>query len=90
MSVLQAVLLIAWALAGTLVVVVREPLRQIALVGVMGLLASLAFFSLQAPDVALSMLVVGAVALPTMLLLALGRIRVQEDEDGGEDGEERG
>lgn len=87
MSALQGCLFVAWGVVGTLVVVVTQPVRQAALVGIMGLLAALAFFSVQAPDVALSMIVVGAIALPVMILLALGRIAVQrrdeEDEDGG-------
>ena len=83
MSALQAVL-VAWAVVGTAVVLVRETVRQAVLVGVMGLLSSLAFFSLQAPDVALSMIVVGAVALPVMILLTAARVREQQrriDED---------
>jgi uncharacterized MnhB-related membrane protein len=35
------------------------------------------FFVFQAPDVALSQIVVGAVALPLMILLALAKIRRQ-------------
>jgi energy-converting hydrogenase B subunit D len=81
-NTIQASLFLAWAVLGTLVVLVTEPVRQAALVGVMGLVAGLAFFSVQAPDVALSMIVVGSVALPVMILLALGRIRAQSDEQG--------
>jgi energy-converting hydrogenase B subunit D len=33
------------------------------------------FFVFQAPDVALSQIVIGALALPLMILLALARIR---------------
>lgn len=88
MSVLQGTLFVGWAVAGTLVVAVREPTRQAVLAGVMGLVAALAFFSVQAPDVALSMIVVGSLALPLMLLLALGRIRRQaqqaREDEGGE------
>lgn len=85
---LQGALFVSWAVIGTLVVLVGEPVRQVALVGVMGLVAALAFFSVKAPDVALSMIVVGAIALPAMLLLALGRIREQEEAaaDEEEDG----
>lgn len=88
MSALQGTLFVLWAVVGTLVVVVREPVRQAVLVGVMGLVSALAFFSVQAPDVALSMLVVGGLGLPALLLLAMARIRQQElDGDGEEDGE---
>ena len=37
------------------------------------------FFVFQAPDVALSQTVVGAVALPLMILLALARVRWEEE-----------
>jgi energy-converting hydrogenase B subunit D len=84
-SALQGILLIIWAIVGTAVVAVREPIRQAALVGVMGLIAALTFFSLQAPDVALSMLVVGAIALPAMILLAAARVTADRDhEESGE------
>ena len=81
MSTLQGCLFVAWALVGTLVVAVRDPLRQIVLVGIMGLLAALTFFSVSAADVALSMIVVGAIALPAMLLLAAARVDVQDRQD---------
>lgn len=80
LGVLQGTLFVLWAVVGTLVVLVRDPVRQAVLVGVMGLVAALTFFSVKAPDVALSMIVVGAVGLPALLLLALGRIAQQERE----------
>ena len=45
-----------------------------------GLVLALLFFLHQAPDVALSQIVVGAVALPLMILLALSRIHSQDEE----------
>ena len=39
-----------------------------------GILLAILFFVLQAPDVALSEIVVGAVALPLMVLLSLAKI----------------
>lgn len=42
-----------------------------------GLLLSIMFFVFQAPDVALSQIVVGALALPLMILLSLARIKKQ-------------
>ena len=47
------------------------------MVSIYGLVLSLTFFVVQAPDVALSELVVGSVALPVMLLLAIAKIREQ-------------
>ena len=81
MTAVQAVLLVLVAVAGTLVALTREPLRQAILVGVFGLILALLFFALQAPDVALSQLVVGGVALPAMVLLALSEVRTRQRKD---------
>jgi energy-converting hydrogenase B subunit D len=75
MTVLQAVALLAVAVAGTAVVLTREPLRQVIMTGFFGLLLAILFFVFQAPDVALSQIVVGAVALPVMVLLTLAKLR---------------
>ena len=75
MIVLQAVALFAVAAGGTAVVLVRDPTRQTIVTGVFGLLLAVLFFVVQAPDVALSQIVVGAVALPTMVLLTLAQLR---------------
>jgi len=81
MTAVQAVLLVLVAVAGTFVALTREPLRQAILVGVFGLILALLFFALQAPDVALSQIVVGGVALPVMVLLALAEVRSHEERD---------
>jgi uncharacterized MnhB-related membrane protein len=47
---------------------------------VYGLVLGILFFVFQAPDVALSQTVVGAVALPLMILLALAKVRFDEEE----------
>jgi energy-converting hydrogenase B subunit D len=75
MTVLRAVALIAVAAGGTMVVLTRDPVRQVIVTGFFGLLLALLFFVLQAPDVALSQIVVGAVALPLMALLTLAKLR---------------
>jgi energy-converting hydrogenase B subunit D len=67
---LQAGLLVLLALGGLGVVLMRDPLRQALMVGIYGLLLALLFFVLQAPDVALSQIVVSTVAVPVMILLA--------------------
>lgn len=74
MSALQIVALALVAVAGTGVVLTREPLRQVIASGVFGLVLAVLFMLFQAPDVALSMLVVAGVALPLMLLLALAKM----------------
>ena len=60
------------AAGGTLVVLTREPRRQVIVFGVYGMLLTILFMALQAPDVALSELAVGTAALPLMLLVTLG------------------
>jgi energy-converting hydrogenase B subunit D len=75
LSVLQAVVLLLVAAAGTGVVVTRDPLNQAVGVSFFGLLLAILFLVFQAPDVSLSAIVVGALALPLMLLLALAKIR---------------
>ncbi len=85
MSGLLAALLVLVAVAGTTVVLVRDPLRQAIVSGVFGLVLGVLFFAVQAPDVALSEIVVGSVALPSMILLSLAKLRRLEEQREGED-----
>ncbi|HSC05074.1 MAG TPA: DUF4040 domain-containing protein [Solirubrobacteraceae bacterium] len=87
MNGLLALLLTLVAVVGTLAVAVREPVRQTIAVGILGLLLSMLFFALQAPDVALSEIVVGSLAIPLMLLLAIAKIREQQKPAEGEPGD---
>jgi energy-converting hydrogenase B subunit D len=57
----------------------RDPLRQAMVTSIYGLVLGILFFLFQAPDVALSQTVVGAVALPMMILLALAKVRGGEE-----------
>ena len=75
MSGLEATVLVLVGMGGTAVVAVRDPLRQAMVASLVGILLAILFFVLQAPDVALSEIVVGAVALPLMILLSLAKIR---------------
>ena len=73
---------------GLIVVLIRDPVRQAIALGVFGLLEGLTFFAVQAPDVALSQIVVGGLALPAMLFLAIAEIRSEQKsrrEEAGED-----
>ena len=74
MMVLQGVLLVLVAVGGTAVVLTRDPLRQAIVAGVFGVLLGVLFFAFQAPDVALSQIVVGSVALPAMTVLTLAKL----------------
>jgi energy-converting hydrogenase B subunit D len=76
-SFLQAAALLSVAGCGTAVVLTRDPTRQVIMTGFFGLLLAILFFVFQAPDVALSQIAVGAVAVPVMALLTLGRLRVR-------------
>jgi uncharacterized MnhB-related membrane protein len=71
---IQITILAFVAISGTAVVLTREPRKQVIGLTFYGLVLALAFFIFQAPDVALSQLVIGAVALPLMFMLALTRI----------------
>jgi energy-converting hydrogenase B subunit D len=75
---LQLVTLIVVALAGTAVVFTPEPLRQTMMLGIYGFALTLLFFVFQAPDVALSEIVVSGVGLPLIVLAALRKIGAQE------------
>ena len=88
MTLLQITALSVVALAGLAVVLTRDPLRQTMALGIYGLSLTMLFFVFQAPDVALSEIVVSSIGLPVMILLALRKLRQQEQErerqeDGG-------
>ena len=72
---LQLAALLMVGLAGTTVVLVRDPLRMTLLNAVYALTLTILFLVFQAPDVALSELVVGTIAYPLVLVAALARIR---------------
>jgi uncharacterized MnhB-related membrane protein len=63
------------AAAATAVALTMNPLRQIVVSSVYGLLLVILFVVLQAPDVALSMLVVSSLAYPFIVLIAISRTR---------------
>ena len=87
MTVLQAIALVLVGLGGTAVVLTRDPERQILVSSLFGLTLALLFFCFQAPDVALSQIVVGGVALPVMIALALGKVRRRARVSGSATGE---
>lgn len=75
MSAVVAVCLVLTGLAGTAVVVTHEPERQAVTLSVFGLVVTILFVVLQAPDVALSELGVGAAIVPLMIMLTVRKIR---------------
>lgn len=70
-----AALMLLVALSGFCVVRTRDVTSQVIALGFYGLLMALTFFYFQAPDVALSQITVGAVALPLMIMLAISRMK---------------
>lgn len=91
MTALQIIALALVALGGTAVVLTPEPLRQTMVLGIYGIALTLLFFVFQAPDVALSEIVVTGIGLPLIILAALRKIRQHEErirangeDEGGE------
>lgn len=79
-TILQNGILIFVAAAATAVVFTRDAVSQAVVVSFYGLVLGVMFLVFQAPDVALSQIVAGAVALPLMILLALARVRKQGEK----------
>jgi energy-converting hydrogenase B subunit D len=79
MDALQITVLVLVAAGATAVVLTRQPVRQVIVLSGYGLLLAILFMAFQAPDVTLSELTVGAVAVPILLLLALSKIRKKEE-----------
>ena len=72
---LQLVTLALVALGALAVVTTRDPLRQAIVLGLFGMVLGILFVVFQAPDVALSQLVVSGVPFPFVLLAALAKMR---------------
>jgi energy-converting hydrogenase B subunit D len=84
MTALQAIALIIVAVLGTAVVMTRDPLRQSVVTGTFGISLAILFFLFQAPDVALSQIVIGGVAVPAMILLTVLKVRERQAPDRDE------
>jgi len=72
---LQWTILLLVAASATAVVLTRDVQRQIVVNGFYGILLVILFMLIAAPDVALSMLVVGTVGYPLVVLVAIARAR---------------
>ncbi|WP_308465200.1 Na(+)/H(+) antiporter subunit B [Rathayibacter soli] len=74
MTVLIA-LALALVLAGAAVVVFTDdPAKQAVVLSVYGFLLAVLFMTMQAPDVALSRVAIGAAVVPLIVVLAIGKI----------------
>jgi uncharacterized MnhB-related membrane protein len=87
MSAIVTVALALCAVLGALVVATRSPERQAVVLSLFGLALTVLFVSMQAPDVALSELGVGAAVVPLMVMLAVRRIRRDQHGEGRHEGE---
>lgn len=75
MMILGIGLLALIAVSAFVIVRTDDITNQILALGFYGLLFALMFFLFQAPDVALSQITVGAIALPLMVMLAITRMK---------------
>lgn len=75
MTTLHFMILMLVAIGGTGVVLTRNPATQAIVASLYGLLLAILFVALQAPDVALSALVVSVIVMPLLTLLALAKVR---------------
>jgi uncharacterized MnhB-related membrane protein len=73
---------------GVLVVVLRNANAAVMALSAIGVLLTVVFVVLGAPDVAHAEIVVGAIVLPTLYLVAIGKVRahVEDRSDFGESG----
>ncbi len=85
MMIFGAALLLLIAVTGFVIVRTHDVTSQVLALTFYGLLFSLIFFVFQAPDVALSQITVGGLALPLMLMLAISRMRSRKERQTKED-----
>jgi uncharacterized MnhB-related membrane protein len=88
MLVIEVAILLFVGVVGTAVVLTRDPRNQVIGLTFYGLLMAIMFFVFQAPDVAFSQIVVGAVVLPLMVLLTLAKLKTKEQGEKREAGRE--
>ena len=84
MNLLVPLLFLLAAASGTGVALSRTPRRQVMAMAANGLVLSLLFMALQAPDVAFSELTVGTVALPLLFLVVLASVRMDRSPHGSD------
>lgn len=79
MSTLQVTVLVLIAAGAVAVVRTTDRTKLVLMLSAYGMLLAILFFVFQAPDVTLSELTVGAIALPIVLLLAINKVRKREE-----------
>ena len=78
MMILGTGVLLLIAVSAFVIVRTDDVTKQLLGLAFYGLLFALMFFIFQAPDVALSQITVGAIALPLMIMLAITRMKHHE------------
>ncbi|MGW1179355.1 Na(+)/H(+) antiporter subunit B [Kitasatospora sp. NPDC002543] len=78
---LTVITLLLTGVTATTAALTRDPVRQAAVLALLGLSLALLFTVLQAPDVALSQLGVGSAITPLLILLTVRRVRRTEHTD---------
>lgn len=73
-QIFQSVMLTLIAVTGAGIVLTRNPKRQIFIACIFGVLQAVLFFALRSPDVALSEVAVGIIALPSLVLATLAKL----------------
>lgn len=84
MMIFGGIILLLVAISALAVVRTRNIVAQVLALTFYGLLLAVMFFVFQAPDVALSQIVVGAVALPLIVMLAQAKMQRRERRRGKE------
>lgn len=82
MTLMLVVLFLLVAVSGTGVVLSRKPRHQVLAMSANGMTLVLLFMALQAPDVAFAELVVGAAAVPLLVMATLASIRMDQGPYG--------
>lgn len=78
MMILGIGILLLIAVTAFCVVRTHDTTAQVLALTFYGLLLAMMFFIFQAPDVAISQLTVGAIALPLVIMLAISRMRARD------------
>jgi energy-converting hydrogenase B subunit D len=78
---LQSIALLFVAAGGLAVVLARDIVRQAILFSLYGFALVVLFVVFQAPDVALSALVVSGIAYPLVLVAAIARVRERQRQE---------
>lgn len=81
MMLFGELILVLIAVAVLCVVRTRDTTSQVLALTFYGLVLAVMFFVFHAPDVALSQIAVGAVALPLMVMLALARMKHHSESE---------